>query len=102
MADGYRVGVYSSPHLVRYTERVRIQGKELPEALHTASEDSGRRFQYIELERNVADPLKAHIDSSRMKVFKIAKPRGQGRRGLRNKVFVHDAHLTCTRGLIRN
>lgn len=37
MADGYRVGVYSSPHLVRYTERVRIQGEELPEALHTAS-----------------------------------------------------------------
>lgn len=26
MAAGYKVGVYSSPHLVRYTERVRIQG----------------------------------------------------------------------------
>ncbi len=37
MAAGYRVGVYSSPHLVRYTERVRIQGEELPEACHTAS-----------------------------------------------------------------
>lgn len=37
IADGYRVGVYSSPHLVRYTERVRIQGEEFPEALHTAS-----------------------------------------------------------------
>lgn len=37
MAAGYRVGVYSSPHLVRYTERVRIQGAELPEAAHTAS-----------------------------------------------------------------
>ncbi len=32
MAAGYKVGVYSSPHLVRYTERVRIQGAELPEA----------------------------------------------------------------------
>ncbi|MCC8372509.1 MULTISPECIES: bifunctional tetrahydrofolate synthase/dihydrofolate synthase [Photorhabdus] len=31
LAAGLRVGVYSSPHLVRYTERVRIQGKELPE-----------------------------------------------------------------------
>jgi dihydrofolate synthase/folylpolyglutamate synthase len=30
MAAGYKVGVYSSPHLVRYTERVRIQGAELP------------------------------------------------------------------------
>lgn len=37
IAAGYRVGVYSSPHLVRYTERVRIQGEELPEASHTAS-----------------------------------------------------------------
>lgn len=37
MAAGYRVGVYSSPHLVRYTERVRVQGEELAEAAHTAS-----------------------------------------------------------------
>ncbi len=37
MAAGYRVGVFSSPHLLRYTERVRIQGEELPEADHTAS-----------------------------------------------------------------
>ena len=37
MAAGYRVGVYSSPHLLRYTERVRIQGDELPEAAHSAS-----------------------------------------------------------------
>ncbi|BDH45060.1 bifunctional protein FolC [Salmonella enterica subsp. enterica serovar Choleraesuis] len=37
MAAGFRVGVYSSPHLVRYTERVRVQGQELPESLHTAS-----------------------------------------------------------------
>ena len=37
IAAGYRVGVYSSPHLVRYTERVRIQGLELAEAEHTAS-----------------------------------------------------------------
>ncbi|AUH00159.1 bifunctional tetrahydrofolate synthase/dihydrofolate synthase [Prodigiosinella confusarubida] len=34
LAAGKRVGVYSSPHLLRYTERVRIQGKELPEAAH--------------------------------------------------------------------
>ncbi|WP_239954357.1 bifunctional tetrahydrofolate synthase/dihydrofolate synthase [Pantoea sp. Z09] len=37
MAAGYRVGVYSSPHLVRYTERVRVQGQELDPALHSAS-----------------------------------------------------------------
>ncbi len=32
MASGLKVGVYSSPHLIRYTERVRIQGQELPES----------------------------------------------------------------------
>ncbi|WP_201764257.1 bifunctional tetrahydrofolate synthase/dihydrofolate synthase [Providencia sneebia] len=32
MAAGLKVGVYSSPHLIRYTERVRIQGQELPES----------------------------------------------------------------------
>ena len=37
MAAGFRVGVFSSPHLVRYTERVRVQGEELAEAAHTAS-----------------------------------------------------------------
>ncbi|ELF6581513.1 bifunctional tetrahydrofolate synthase/dihydrofolate synthase [Salmonella enterica] len=37
IAAGYRVGVYSSPHLVRYTERVRVQGEELAESAHTAS-----------------------------------------------------------------
>lgn len=36
-AAGYKVGVYSSPHLVRYTERVRVQGAELAESAHTAS-----------------------------------------------------------------
>lgn len=36
-AAGYKVGVYSSPHLVRYTERVRVEGKELAESAHTAS-----------------------------------------------------------------
>ncbi|KGQ71208.1 folylpolyglutamate synthase [Chelonobacter oris] len=34
---GYRVGVYSSPHLLRYNERVRIQGRELPDQQHTAA-----------------------------------------------------------------
>ncbi|SLM62321.1 Dihydrofolate synthase / Folylpolyglutamate synthase [Dickeya aquatica] len=42
---GLRVGVYSSPHLLRYTERVRIQGRELPESSHThafAAIEAGR------------------------------------------------------------
>lgn len=37
LAAGMRVGVYNSPHLLRYTERVRIQGQELPEIAHSAA-----------------------------------------------------------------
>ncbi|PSW57520.1 bifunctional tetrahydrofolate synthase/dihydrofolate synthase [Photobacterium leiognathi] len=32
---GYKVGVYSSPHLVRYNERVRINNQELDDGEHT-------------------------------------------------------------------
>ena len=32
---GYKTGVYSSPHLIRYNERVRINGKELADSKHT-------------------------------------------------------------------
>ena len=31
-ADGYRVAMYTSPHLLRYNERVRIQGMEASDA----------------------------------------------------------------------
>jgi len=30
-AAGYRVGLYTSPHLVRLAERIRINGREIPE-----------------------------------------------------------------------
>ncbi|SEG43714.1 bifunctional tetrahydrofolate synthase/dihydrofolate synthase [Vibrio hangzhouensis] len=39
---GYSVGVYSSPHLIRYNERVRINGSELPDEYHTQA------FDYID------------------------------------------------------
>lgn len=37
MAAGYKVGVYSSPHLLRFTERVRIDGAELCDSEHCAA-----------------------------------------------------------------
>src|SRR3990172_5749485 len=30
--EGYRVGLYTSPHLIRFTERIKINGKEIEEA----------------------------------------------------------------------
>ncbi len=32
VAGGYRVGVYTSPHLVRFTERIRVGSREIDEA----------------------------------------------------------------------
>lgn len=43
---GFRVGVYSSPHLIRYNERVRIQNQDVADELHTAS------FAFIEANKN--------------------------------------------------
>jgi dihydrofolate synthase/folylpolyglutamate synthase len=55
---GYKVGVYSSPHIQRYTERLRINKHEMPEALHCAAfeqiesiraETSLSYFEYVTL-----------------------------------------------------
>jgi dihydrofolate synthase/folylpolyglutamate synthase len=43
---GYSVGVYSSPHLIHYTERVRVNGLELPEIKHTHA------FDFVEQHRD--------------------------------------------------
>ncbi|EGQ7654537.1 bifunctional tetrahydrofolate synthase/dihydrofolate synthase [Vibrio parahaemolyticus] len=42
---GYSVGVYSSPHLIRYNERVRINGVDVEDAKH------GEAFDYVEKQR---------------------------------------------------
>ena len=42
---GYRVGVYSSPHLIQYNERVRINGQVLDDTKHTEA------FSFIEQQR---------------------------------------------------
>jgi len=42
---GYSVGVYSSPHLIRYNERVRINGADASDEQHTQA------FHFIEQQR---------------------------------------------------
>lgn len=37
LKSGFRVGVYSSPHLIHYNERVRINGNILPDSDHVQS-----------------------------------------------------------------
>ncbi|MEK7438563.1 MAG: bifunctional tetrahydrofolate synthase/dihydrofolate synthase [Pseudomonadota bacterium] len=48
-AAGYRVGLYSSPHLLRYNERVRIGGREADDAALVAA------FARVELARTAAE-----------------------------------------------
>jgi dihydrofolate synthase/folylpolyglutamate synthase len=49
-ASGYRTGLYTSPHLVRFTERIRIDGKEIPER---------RLVRYIESIRDAIETVNA-------------------------------------------
>lgn len=47
LCAGYRVGLYTSPHLLRYNERVRLNGEE------ASDEALGRAFQQVESARGV-------------------------------------------------
>ena len=55
-AGGWRVGTYTSPHLLRYNERVRIDGEEVDDAmLATAFEavEAARALRHAQDDRNV-------------------------------------------------
>ena len=45
---GYRVGLYTSPHLIDFRERIKVDGKEI---------DKERVVKFIEEERNFFEPL---------------------------------------------
>ena len=51
LASGYRVGLYTSPHLLRYTERVRVQGQEISPATLVSA------FQQVEAARRQAGDI---------------------------------------------
>lgn len=65
IAAGYRVGVYSSPHLRRYTERVRIQGEELAESAHTAS--------FVEIEAGRGNTSLTYFEYSTLSALSLFK-----------------------------
>ncbi|MBK4765055.1 MAG: bifunctional tetrahydrofolate synthase/dihydrofolate synthase [Pantoea sp. Brub] len=65
---GYSVGVYNSPHLINYTERVRIQGQELSDAQHVNS--------FLNIELNRKNTLLTYFEFSTLSalhLFKIIK-----------------------------
>lgn len=61
ISAGYRVGVYSSPHLLKYTERIRIQNCEIPEEEHV------KTFQYIMKKSN--EILLTYFEYSTLSAF---------------------------------
>lgn len=63
---GYRVGVYSSPHLIRYNERVRIQGEMVEDALHVQS------FANIEAKKTASLTYFEFSTLSALQLFKQA------------------------------
>jgi len=48
--SGYATGLYTSPHLIRFTERIRIDGKEMPE---------DRLVQYVRMLRPFIEAVHA-------------------------------------------
>ncbi|MDO5054836.1 MAG: bifunctional tetrahydrofolate synthase/dihydrofolate synthase [Pasteurella oralis] len=67
MNAGYKVGVYSSPHLIRYNERVRIQNQELADNIHTQS------FAFIEQNKTQSLTYFEFSTLSALHLFKQAK-----------------------------
>ncbi|BAP58451.1 bifunctional tetrahydrofolate synthase/dihydrofolate synthase [Candidatus Tachikawaea gelatinosa] len=66
--SGFKVGVYTSPHLLRYTERIRIGGKELKKKKHLLS------FRMIEKYRgNIFLTFFEFITLSALFLFKLEK-----------------------------
>ena len=43
MESGYRVGLYTSPHLIDFSERIRVQGRPIPEARLIQLTEQARR-----------------------------------------------------------
>lgn len=64
--SGYRVGVYSSPHLLRYNERVRIQNQELPDLAHSES------FYYLDQHKSESLSYFEFSTLSALQLFKQA------------------------------
>ncbi|TOR00283.1 bifunctional tetrahydrofolate synthase/dihydrofolate synthase [Vibrio parahaemolyticus] len=63
---GYSVGVYSSPHLIRYNERVRINGVDVEDAKHC------KAFDYVEKQRgNISLSLFEFGTLAALRIFQV-------------------------------
>lgn len=65
MTAGYKVGVYCSPHLIRYTERVRINCQELTEQAHCQS--------FLEIERGRGETALTYFEFGTLSALNLLK-----------------------------
>ncbi|PFG45935.1 dihydrofolate synthase/folylpolyglutamate synthase [Vibrio sp. ES.051] len=65
---GYSVGVYSSPHLIRYNERIRINGVDVQDSKHCEA------FDYIEKQRaDISLSLFEFGTLAALRIFQVEK-----------------------------
>lgn len=65
---GYSVGVYSSPHLIRYNERVRINGVDAEDSKHCEA------FDYVEQQRgDISLSLFEFGTLAALRIFQVEK-----------------------------
>ncbi|RJG47697.1 bifunctional tetrahydrofolate synthase/dihydrofolate synthase [Motilimonas pumila] len=62
---GYKVGVYCSPHLIRYTERVRINRQELTEQAHCQS--------FLDIEKGRGDIALTYFEFGTLSALNLLK-----------------------------
>lgn len=67
---GYKVGCYTSPHLLHYRERVRVGLNELPDAVHCAA------FAAVEVARRAADVPLTYFEFGTLAALRIFATQG--------------------------
>jgi dihydrofolate synthase/folylpolyglutamate synthase len=58
---GYKTGLYTSPHLVDFRERIRVNGKKIPKSYVTS---------FVRINRNTFEPVRPSWLSSILKMKK--------------------------------
>ena len=66
-AAGYRTGMFTKPHLVRYNERIRVNGEEIPDdALAALFEETAAAVERAKAELGADDPTEFEVGTAVM------------------------------------
>jgi dihydrofolate synthase / folylpolyglutamate synthase len=76
-AAGYRVGLYTSPHLLAFNERARIDGEAASDAALV------EQFEAVEAARGTT--TLTYFEFTTLAILRLFAQRGTGRRGARGR-----------------